>query len=65
MRLNIPKPLLYWGFNPFDEIVIASKEGALAIFLHEYFQGKELEKKFKGAKISIKPNARGKTVVEK
>lgn len=42
-----------------------SEVAALAVFLHEYFQGKELGKKFKGAKISIKPDARGKTVIEK
>ncbi len=42
-----------------------SEVAALAVFLHEYFKGKELSKKFKKAKIMIVPQERGKKVVEK
>ncbi len=38
-----------------------SEVAALAIFLHEYFEGKELEKKFKGKKI-ITPSNNGKKI---
>ncbi len=41
-----------------------SEVAALAILLHEIFQGKELEKKFRGAKIKIVPSGRGKTVLK-
>ena len=44
------------GNQPHSEIA------ALAVFLHELFQGKELGKKFKKAKIEIIPNAKGKDV---
>ncbi len=37
-----------------------SEVSSLAVFLHEYFQGKELEKKFPNAKVKIKPTQRGK-----
>lgn len=40
-----------------------SEVAALAVFLHEYFSGKELEKKFKG-KIRVIPQERGKKVEE-
>ncbi len=40
-----------------------SEVGALAVFLHEYFQGKELEKRFSGGKKRVVPRARGKKVV--
>jgi len=39
-----------------------SEVGALAVFLHEYFGGKQLNKKFKNAKIEIEPSERGKRV---
>lgn len=39
-----------------------SEVAALAIFLHEYFMGKELEKEFPGAKIALKPSERGKDI---
>jgi tRNA (cytidine56-2'-O)-methyltransferase len=39
-----------------------SEVSALAIFLHEYFQGRELGKKFRGAKLRIMPSERGKDV---
>ncbi|MEM4336016.1 MAG: tRNA (cytidine(56)-2'-O)-methyltransferase [Candidatus Anstonellales archaeon] len=42
------------GSQPHSEV------GALAVFLHEYFEGKELEKNFEGAKIEIEPSERGK-----
>ncbi|MBI4170885.1 MAG: tRNA (cytidine(56)-2'-O)-methyltransferase [Candidatus Aenigmarchaeota archaeon] len=42
-----------------------SEVAALAIFLHEYFKGKELDKKFPKAKIRIVPQGRGKKVLEK
>ncbi len=38
-----------------------SEVAALAVFLHEYFEGKELEKTFSNAKLKIKPNPRGKS----
>jgi len=41
-----------------------SEVAGLAVFLHEYFEGKELEKKFKG-KLKIIPQERGKKVEEK
>jgi tRNA (cytidine56-2'-O)-methyltransferase len=40
-----------------------SEVGALAVFLHEYFQGKELDRKFRGAEKRVVPRARGKRVV--
>lgn len=39
-----------------------SEIAALAVFLHEAFQGKELEKKFAGAKVKIVPQKNGKRV---
>ncbi len=39
-----------------------SEVAALSVFLHEYFKGKELEKRFKNAKLRIVPHARGKIV---
>lgn len=41
-----------------------SEVAAIAIFLHEYFEGKELEKKFSKAKFRIVPKERGKKVVK-
>lgn len=40
-----------------------SEISALAVFLHELFQGKEFSKKFHGAHIQISPQARGKKVI--
>jgi tRNA (cytidine56-2'-O)-methyltransferase len=42
-----------------------SEVASLAIFLHEYFKGKELNKMFRNAKIEIVPQEHGKKVVEK
>ncbi len=42
-----------------------SEVAALAIFLHEYFKGKELDKEFSGGRIRIVPQERGKKTVEK
>ena len=42
-----------------------SEVAALAIFLHEYYGGAELKKKFTGAKLSITPQQRGKKVLSK
>jgi tRNA (cytidine56-2'-O)-methyltransferase len=39
-----------------------SEAAALGIFLHEYFKGKELEKKFPKAKLRIVPQESGKLV---
>lgn len=39
-----------------------SEIAALAVFLHEAFQGKELEKKFPNAKMKIMPQKNGKRV---
>lgn len=41
-----------------------SEVAALAIFMHEYFLGKELSKTFKG-KINIVPQEKGKKVIER
>lgn len=41
-----------------------SEVAALAIFLHEYYKGKELEKNFHKAKLRIVPQKRGKKVIE-
>ena len=41
-----------------------SEVAALAVFLHEYFQGKEFRKKFKNAKVSVVPQERGKKVLD-
>lgn len=41
-----------------------SEVGALALFLHEYFKGKELEKKFSKARKKVIPQERGKKVLE-
>jgi len=41
-----------------------SEVAALAVFLHEFFEGKELYFEFKGAKLRIIPQERGKKVVE-
>jgi len=40
-----------------------SEVSALAIFLHEYFEGRELSKEFQNAKLRIIPQKRGKKVV--
>ena len=37
-----------------------SEVAAMSIFLHEYFRGRELDKRFGNAKIRIKPQERGK-----
>lgn len=42
-----------------------SEVAALAVFLHELFEGKELEKKFSGAKVWVVPQKKGKKVEEK
>ena len=47
------------GSQPHSEIA------ALALFLHEFFEGRELNAKFAGARIKITPNAHGKTVSKK
>lgn len=47
------------GSQPHSEVA------ALSIFLHEYFKGKELDKKFSKARIKIVPQECGKRVVEK
>jgi len=42
-----------------------SEVAALAVFLHEYFEGRELAKKFIGAKLRIIPQERGKKILGK
>jgi len=42
-----------------------SEVSALAVFLHEYFEGKELDFKFENAKIIFNPSKRGKVVIDK
>lgn len=41
-----------------------SELSALVIFLHELFEGEELEKEFKNAEIRVIPQEKGKKVVE-
>lgn len=41
-----------------------SEVSSLAIFLHEYFKGKELSKKFKNPRKRIVPQERGKKIIE-
>jgi len=41
-----------------------SEVSALAVFLHELFQGRELEAEFPGARLRIVPQERGKLVEE-
>lgn len=40
-----------------------SEVAALSVFLHEFFQRKELDKKFKKAKIKVIPQKRGKLTI--
>lgn len=42
-----------------------SEIAALAIFLHEYFRGSELERKFKNARLRIVPQEHGKKVLSR
>ncbi len=42
-----------------------SEIGALAIFLHEYFRGRELEKRFPVARRIVVPQKRGKKILKK
>ncbi len=42
-----------------------SEVSALAIFLHMFLDGKELNKKFKGGKLKVVPSSHGKKIVEK
>lgn len=41
-----------------------SEAAALAVFLHELFKARELAKKFKGGRLKIRPQAKGKQVKE-
>ena len=41
-----------------------SEVAALALFLDRYFEGTELKGSFRGSRLTIVPNARGKTVVD-
>ncbi len=40
-----------------------SEVSALAIFLHMFFEGKELNNKFEGGKLKILPSAKGKRMI--
>lgn len=40
-----------------------SEVGALSVFLHELYMGRELKREFENAKIKIIPQARGKKVI--
>ena len=40
-----------------------SEVAALAIFMHEFFEGMELEKKFSRAKLTVIPQERGKKIL--
>ena len=39
-----------------------SEAAALGVFLHDFFEGNELNKEFKNPKLKINPNAKGKDV---
>lgn len=57
-----------YGFADFNVAITNqphSEAAALAVFLHEYFGGKELEKKFQKARIEIIPQERGKKTQKK
>ncbi len=41
-----------------------SEVSSLSIFLHEFFEGKELAKKFRDAKLSVVPQREGKKVIQ-
>jgi len=41
-----------------------SEVGALSVFLHELYMGRELKREFENAKIKIIPQARGKKVIK-
>lgn len=41
-----------------------SEVAALAVFLHELYRGKELDKKFEGAHLKVVPQKRGKKIKE-
>lgn len=41
-----------------------SEVSALAVFLHEFFEGRELERVFEGARLRVVPQKRGKRVEE-
>jgi tRNA (cytidine56-2'-O)-methyltransferase len=40
-----------------------SEISALTLFLHEYFEGRELEREFEGARLRIIPQERGKKMI--
>lgn len=42
-----------------------SEVSALAIFLHMYYQGEELDKEFEGEKLKVIPTSHGKKIIEK
>lgn len=42
-----------------------SEVAALAVFLHEYWEGRELEKEFGGGEVEVLPSRRGKETREK
>ncbi|MDY7081074.1 MAG: tRNA (cytidine(56)-2'-O)-methyltransferase [Halobacteria archaeon] len=41
-----------------------SEVAALAVFLHEYFEGEELERKFQGGEVEVVPSEKGKEMRE-
>jgi tRNA (cytidine56-2'-O)-methyltransferase len=41
-----------------------SEVSALSVFLHLFFEGKELDKEFKGGKLKVVPTAHGKKILE-
>ncbi|MGZ7049188.1 MAG: tRNA (cytidine(56)-2'-O)-methyltransferase, partial [Methanobacterium sp.] len=40
-----------------------SEVSSLAVFLHILFEGKELDKEFKGGKMKVVPTAEGKKII--
>ena len=58
-------PGVYYKISDFNISITnqpISELSALTIFLHEYFQGKQLETEFKNAKLKIIPSEKGKKI---
>ena len=59
-------PGVYYGLADYNISITSqpiSELSALTIFLHEYFDGKELDIKFENAKVRIIPQEKGKKII--
>ena len=60
---KVPPEVYKWSdYNVSITSQPISEVSALAVFLHEYFEGSELKNKFKNAKIRVIPQAKGKRI---